>query len=31
VNATERVYRSKAQPSGIVVEVLPSPGAAETR
>ena len=31
VKATERVYHSKAQPSGIVVDVLPNPGAAEER
>lgn len=31
VKATERVYHSKAQPSGIVVEVLHEPGAAEER
>ena len=30
VKATERVYHSKAQPSGIVVRVLPNP-AAESR
>jgi putative CocE/NonD family hydrolase len=29
VKATERVYHSKAQPSGIVVDVLHNPGAAE--
>ncbi len=29
VKATERVYHSKAQPSGIVVEVVPEPGKAE--
>ena len=29
VEATERVYHNKAQPSGIVVQVLPNPGAAE--
>jgi len=29
VKATERVYRSKTQPSGIVVQVLESPGASE--
>lgn len=29
VKATERVYHSKAQPSGIVVQVLQNPGAAE--
>jgi uncharacterized protein len=31
VKATERVYHSKAQPSGIVVDVLQHPGAAEER
>jgi uncharacterized protein len=31
VKATERVYRTKAQPSGIVVQVLENPGAAEER
>jgi putative CocE/NonD family hydrolase len=31
VKATERVYHSKTQPSGIVVQVLPSPGEAEER
>jgi putative CocE/NonD family hydrolase len=31
VKATERVYHSKAQPSGLVVEVLHDPGAAEER
>jgi len=31
VKATERVYRSKAQPSGFVVDVLRNPGAAEER
>jgi uncharacterized protein len=31
VKATERVYHSKAQPSGIVVDVLHNPGAAEER
>jgi len=31
VKATEGVYHSKAQPSGIVVEVLANPGAAEER
>ncbi len=31
VKATERVYHSKAQPSGIVVEVVRNPGAAEER
>ncbi len=29
VKATERVYHSKAEPSGIVVQVLANPGAAE--
>jgi hypothetical protein len=29
VKATERVYHSKTQPSGIVVQVLPSTGEAE--
>jgi hypothetical protein len=29
IKATERVYHSKAQPSGIVVQVLTNPGAAE--
>jgi predicted acyl esterase len=29
VRATERVYHSKADPSGIVVQVLANPGAAE--
>jgi uncharacterized protein len=29
VKATERVYHTKAEPSGIVVEVLPHPGMAE--
>jgi predicted acyl esterase len=31
VKATERVYRTKAQPSGVVVQVLENPGAAEER
>jgi hypothetical protein len=31
VKATERVYRSKAEASGIVVGVLASPGADEAR
>jgi uncharacterized protein len=31
VKATERVYHSKTQPSGIVVEVLRNPSAAEVR
>ncbi len=29
IKATERVYHTKAEPSGIVVQVLPNPGAAE--
>jgi uncharacterized protein len=29
VKATERVYRSKTQPSGLIVQVMPSPRAAE--
>jgi hypothetical protein len=29
VKATERVYHTKAEPSGIGVGVLPSPGVAE--
>jgi putative CocE/NonD family hydrolase len=31
VKATERVYHTKTEPSGIVVGVLPNPGAAEER
>lgn len=31
VKATERVYHSKSEPSGIVVQVLENPGAAEER
>ncbi len=31
VKATERVYHTKTEPSGIVVQVLPNPGAAEER
>jgi uncharacterized protein len=31
VKATERVYRSKGKPSGIVLGVLPNPGAEEER
>jgi putative CocE/NonD family hydrolase len=31
VKATERVYHTKSQPSGIIVQVLENPGAAEER
>jgi putative CocE/NonD family hydrolase len=31
VKATERIYRSKGEPSGIVLGVLPNPGAEEER